>query len=40
MIINSIHNIDEIKHKFLSAKPFPHIAIDNFFKESFFKYMP
>jgi hypothetical protein len=40
MIINSIHNIDEIQHKFLSAAPFPHIAIDNFFKESFFKDLP
>ena len=26
---------DELREKFLSAKPFPHIAIDNFLKEGY-----
>ena len=40
MIINEIKNLDEIRNKFLNAKPFPHIAIDNFFKEEFFNDLP
>lgn len=40
MIINEIKNLDEIRNKFLNAKPFPHIAIDNFFKEEFFSDLP
>ena len=40
MIINNIENLDEIKQKFLSAKPFPHVVIDNFFKDEFYSDLP
>lgn len=40
MIINELKGFDEIHNKFIKAKPFPHVAIDNFFKNEFYKNLP